>query len=328
MRAAKFDRPVICIGNLSTGGTGKTPMTEYILRLLLKNEIKPAVLSRGYGRKTPGFKMVQTDSKTSECGDEPLQIKQKFPEVDVAVCERRVDGIIHLVKESEKIQCILLDDAFQHRAVKPSFSLMTTSFFQPFFSDFILPVGDLREMRKNASRADVIVITKCPDWMTEIEMNFYRFSIQKYSKAQVFFSKISYGEIKPVFTGGKPISLTHHVLLVTGIANSESLENFIKEKSEVKHLRFGDHHRFVEKDIRKIVDLFNSFANEDKIIVTTEKDAKRLQSLDEDIVRILKNLPVYFIRMETEIINGNSSETPNAKENFEQIILSHVTSFE
>jgi tetraacyldisaccharide 4'-kinase len=144
----------------------------------------------------------------------------------------------------------------------------------------------------------------------------------------VFFSRISYGEIKPVFTDGKPISLTHHVLLVTGIAHPESLENFIKEKSEVKHLRFGDHHRFAEKDIQKIVDLFNSFANEDKIIVTTEKDAKRLQSLDEDMIQPLKNLPIYYIKMETEIINGTSEETMNEKEKFEQLILSHVTSFE
>jgi len=319
-RGTEFDRPVICIGNLSTGGTGKTPMIEYLVRVLLKNEIKPAVLSRGYGRKLPGFRMVEKDSKTIECGDEPLQIKQKFPEINVAVCENRSDGIIYLVKENENLQCILLDDALQHRRVRPSLNIMTTSFFQPFFSDFILPVGDLREMRKNASRAKIIVVTKCPDWITELEINFYSQSIRKYSKAEIFFSKIKYGEIKPVFGNGKPISLTHHVLLVTGIAQTESLVNFVEEKSKVKHLRFPDHHRFESKDILKIVNLFNSFANDDKIIITTEKDAKRFQSLGEAMIQPLKNLPIYFIEMESEILFE--------KEKFDQIILSHVTSFE
>lgn len=328
IRGLKFDRPVICIGNLSTGGTGKTPMTEYVIRLLKSKEIKPGVLSRGYGRKTPGFRMVEVDSKASESGDEPLQIKQKFPDVDVAVCEQRVDGIIYLLKESEKIECILLDDAYQHRAVKPSFSILTTSFSQPFFSDFILPVGNLREMRRNASRANVIVVTKCPEWMNQADVNYCTIALQQYSKAEIFFSRIIYGEIKPVFGSGKPISLTHHVLLVTGIAHTDSLENFIKEKSNVKHLRFGDHHRFDHKDISKIVDLFNSFANEDKIIVTTEKDAKRLQSLNEEMIGPLRNLPIYFIEMETEIINDTSRGIINEKEKFDQLILSHVSSFE
>lgn len=328
IRSIKFDRPVICIGNLSTGGTGKTPMTEYIIRLLKKNEVNPAVLSRGYGRKLPGFRMVNVDSKTSECGDEPLQIKQKFPDIDVAVCEQRVDGIVFLLKESEKIECILLDDAYQHRAVKPSFSILTTSFSQPFFSEFILPVGNLREMRRNASRANVIVVTKCPEWMNQADVNYCTIALQQYSKAEIFFSKIIYGDIKPVFGSGKPISLTHHVLLVTGIAQTDSLVKFIEEKSKVKHLAFGDHHRFEPKDISKIVNLFNSFANEDKIIVTTEKDAKRLQSLNEEMIQPLKNLPIYFIEMETQIINDSSRGFINEQEKFDQLILSHVNSFE
>jgi tetraacyldisaccharide 4'-kinase len=320
IKGTEFDRPVICIGNLSTGGTGKTPMIEYSVRLLVKNEIKPAVLSRGYGRKLLGFRMVEIDSKTTECGDEPLQIKQKFPEVTVAVSENRSDGIVYLVKEKEDLQCILLDDAMQHRSVKPSLIILTTSFFQPFFSDFILPVGNLREMRKNASRAKVIVVTKCPDWLTDLEVNFYTQSIRKYSKAEIYFSQIKYGEIKPVFGNGKPITLTHHVLLVTGIAQTESLVEFLEQKSKVNHLRFPDHHRFELKDIQKIVNLFNSFANDDKIIITTEKDAKRFQSLDGEMIQSLKNLPIYFIEMESEILFE--------KEKFDQTILSHVTSFE
>ena len=328
LRSLKFDRPVICVGNLSTGGTGKTPMTEYIIRLLKSNEIKPGVLSRGYGRKLPGFRMVEVDAKTHECGDEPLQIKQKFPDIDVAVCEQRVDGIVFLLKESEKIECILLDDAYQHRAIKPSFSILTTSFSQPFFSDFILPVGNLREMRKNASRANVIVVTKCPEWMNQADINYCTIAIQQYSKAEIFFSRIKYGEIKPVFGSGKPISLTHHVLLVTGIAQTESLVKHIEQKSKVKHLLFGDHHRFESKDITKIVDLFNSFANEDKIIITTEKDAKRFQSLNEEMIQPLKNLPIYFIEMETQIINDTSRGFINEQEKFDQLILSHVNSFE
>lgn len=321
MRGAKFDRPVICVGNLSTGGTGKTPMTEYLIRLLIRHEIKPAVLSRGYGRKMPGFRMVTTSSTVQESGDEPLQIKQKFPEVDVAVCERRVDGIIELVKQNENIEVILLDDAFQHRAVKPSFSILTTSFFQPFFADAILPVGNLREMRRNASRASVIVVTKCPDWTAEGDLNFYRQSILKYSKAEVYFTQISYGKLQPVFGNvASEINLSENVLLVTGIAETESLVNHLKEKSKVKHLAFGDHHRFSQNDIDKIIDLFDSFAKEDKIIVTTEKDAKRLQSLSEEMVASLKKLPVFYLEIEAEFLRD--------KEKFEQLIIAHVSNFE
>lgn len=296
-------------------------MTEYLIRLLIRHGIKPAVLSRGYGRKTPGFRMVTTDSTVQETGDEPLQIKQKFPEVDVAVCERRVDGIIELVKQNENIEAILLDDAFQHRAVKPSFTVLTTSFFQPFFTDALLPVGNLREMRRNVSRANVIMVTKCPDWVTEADLHFYRQSILKYSKSEVYFTRISYGKLHSVFgTEVADSSLLGNVLLVTGIAETESLVNHLKEKSNVKHLSFGDHHRFTPNDLLKITDLFDSFAKEDKIIVTTEKDAKRFQSLPEEMISSLKKLPVFYLDIEAEFLGD--------KDKFEQLIIAHVSNFE
>jgi tetraacyldisaccharide 4'-kinase len=320
-RGTRFDRPVICIGNLSTGGTGKTPMIEYVIRLLKNNQISPAVLSRGYRRNTHGYLKVEITSGVKACGDEPLQIKQKFKDIDVAVCESRVDGIIEMVKENEAIDVILLDDAFQHRSVKPSFSILTSSFYQPFFTDFILPVGDLREMRKHASRAQAVVITKCPDWMTEVEMLYYERGIRRYTKAPVYFSKISYTGIKSVFENSEITSLPGHVFLVTGIANPQPLTEYIESKAKVQHLGFPDHHLFDEKNSEQISRLFNSFAGDDKILLTTEKDAKRFQSADEKIISPLKKLPFYFIEMETEILQWKN------KESLDQLILSHVENF-
>ncbi len=327
MRGAQFDRPVICVGNLSTGGTGKTPMIEYLILLAKNNEMKPAVLSRGYGRKIPGFRMVNAKDKVMECGDDPLQIKQKFNDVPVAVCEKRVDGIIHLIKENKKnVELILLDDAYQHRAVKPSFSILTTSFHSPFFTDFMLPVGNLREMRRNSSRADVVVITKCMDGMTVNDFAFYRRSLARYSKAELFFSKIKYGQPQPVFESvTKNINLTQNVLLVTGIANAKPLVAHLSSICNCKHLSFGDHHHFTSDDMVKINENFGSFANGDKIILTTEKDAVRIRNGSEEVKTKLKNSPFYFIPMEMEIMDDDQNQR---KEKFDQLILEHVRKFE
>lgn len=321
LKSSSFDLPVISVGNLSSGGTGKTPATEMLIRILLEQNKNIGFLSRGYGRKTLGFQLVELDSKTTDIGDEPLQIKRKFPMVNVAVCEKRVDGTIQLIKEKPDTKYLILDDAFQHRAIQPSLSILTSTFDSPFFSDFILPVGNLRERRINSERADIILITKCPENLIEEDYEFYRKIITRFSAAKVFFSRIKYGELKSVFNDNN--SLTNvsnkNILLITGIAKTDALVSYLEKNNQVKHLAFPDHHSFSTKNLTTIRNLFNSFAQNDKIIVTTEKDAMRLQSLSESNLILVNDLPVFYQEMECEIIDE--------QEKFEKIINNHVRKF-
>lgn len=321
LKSSSFNLPVISVGNLSTGGTGKTPTTEMIIRILSTQNKTIGFLSRGYGRKTLGFQIVDTESLTEKIGDEPLQIKRKFPVVEVAVCEKRVDGTIQLIKEKPAVKYLILDDAFQHRAIKPSLSILTSTFEEPFFADFILPVGNLRERRVNAERANIVLITKCPDHLIEEDFDFYRQIIKRYTTAKVFFSQIKYGQFISVFHPEikRDILTEKNVLLVTGIAKTESLVSFLSNKFHLKHLAFPDHHHFNSKNINSIIELFNSFAPQEKVIVTTEKDAMRFLSLDETEKDKLMGLPFYYLEMESVIIEE--------QEKFEKSIIDHVRKF-
>ena len=293
----KLQEPSICIGNLSVGGSGKTPMTIYLTNLL-KNDFQIQILSRGYGRKTSGYKEVTLDSTSEDVGDEPLLYKKRFKsELIVAVAEKRSLGANELLKIQTKNSILLLDDAFQHRSVNAGFSILLTPFQQIFSSDFLLPVGNLREARCGAKRADCIVITKCPESIEATHKNRIIECMQKYSKP-IFFSAIEYGEL--ISFGAKRTSF-ETVLLVCGIAQPETLIIELRKKYKVEVLLFADHHNFDSSDIKQIHQKFDTFALENTAIITSEKDYVRLQTkltADE-----LENYPWYYLPIDLKIEN-------------------------
>ena len=276
-KQTSFKVPVIVVGNLSVGGTGKTPQIEYLIRLL-KDGFKTVVLSRGYKRKTEGFVLLNDTHSAEDVGDEPLQYFKKFQNIDVAVDANRVAGISKLITDKSP-KVILLDDAFQHRKVKGSFYILLTKYDDLFTDDFLLPTGNLRESRRGARRADVILVTKCPTNLTEASKNSIIHKLKKYN-TNVFFTTISYDEST---SGNKSVLVddlkNYEVLLITGIANPNPLLSFLSEKNVAfKHLKFPDHHNFTDKEIGIIKKEYADLKSSKKLILTTEKDYVRLES--------------------------------------------------
>lgn len=292
-----FDLPIISVGNLSVGGSGKSPMVEYLIRLL-KDQYKIATLSRGYGRKTSGFLLVNKDSESAESGDEPLQFKHKFNDLTVAVCEDRVAGVNRLKSDHE---LIILDDAFQHRALKPGLSILLFEYSSLFKQQWLLPTGNLREPLWAIMRADLVIVTKCPESMSAEQQNSIR---GKFNTEQLFFSFLKYGNLKPLNGNASERSLDTlnietKVILLTGIANAQPLFEKIKaHASELTHLQYPDHHQFNEKNIAKLVNAFHDLKGVDNLIITTEKDAQRLDS--KSTSEQFKKLPVYYLPIEAE----------------------------
>lgn len=263
----------ICVGNLSTGGTGKTPHVAYLTDFL-KEEKNTAILSRGYGRKTTGFLWVKLESRSTEVGDEPLFYARKFDtRVNVAVCEKRAEGIQRIQREHPNTELIILDDAYQHRAVQAGFTILLTDHNQPFYKDHMLPTGHLREWRIGKKRADCVVVTKCPAETDESSRKEIVSRIGIGSE-KVFFSHIAYGQIVPLLL---EVDEPANVLLVTGIANAAPLLRHLTPHYNVEHLEYPDHYTFSASDIRAIHQKFDTFAGEPKIILTTEKDFMRLK---------------------------------------------------
>lgn len=268
----------IVIGNLSMGGTGKSPHALYLWDLL-KQKGPVAFLSRGYGRKTSGLIEVQTNHTALVVGDEPLMFKKRVGEESiVVVAENRKNGV-DFIREKEKEAVILLDDAFQHRGVKAVFSILLTDYNQPYFSDCMAPSGTLREWKLGRSRADCVLVTKCPENLEEQEKAQITKRL-KFKNKQVFFSHIHYGKLLPF---GREVSNYTTVLLVTGIAKPKPLEKHLKQFYEVETLVFPDHHQFTPSDVMKIHTKFDTFAPQNTIIVTTEKDFVRLESVLSDL---------------------------------------------
>lgn len=282
----QFPVPVICIGNLAVGGTGKTPHTEYLAGML-QGKRRVAVLSRGYKRRSRGFVLANEVTTAEELGDEPFQIKQKFPDVLVAVDANRRRGIRLLLSLPPEIrpEIILLDDAFQHRYVRPTLSILLTDYARLFTRDRLLPVGRLREPRRGAGRADIILVTKCPRGITESERDRIRKEIgRKAGGKPIYFTGIEYEDLRPLFPEVAHIlslrSLTKDdgVLIVSGIANPRLLVEKVKEHAgEVELLAFADHHAFGDDDLRRVEERFGRLRAKRKYIITTEKDAVRLQ---------------------------------------------------
>ena len=264
----------ICVGNLSVGGTGKTPHVAYLTEWL-ENEHQIQILSRGYGRKSKGFILLDENANANSVGDEPLFYYQKFKKVDVAVCESRKLGVEKLLKiKSNPI--IILDDAFQHRAVQSGLNILITDFSKPYFRDFMLPAGNLREWISGRKRADIIIVSKCDEKLDKLTKSIYRKKL-KFKPESIYFSSICYGKITS-FGSKSEFSEVQKILLVTGIANPTPLYNHLKTKYEIELIQFPDHHTFSIDDIHKIHKKFDTFASENIAIVTTEKDFMRLQS--------------------------------------------------
>ena len=286
----------ICVGNLSVGGTGKTPHVAYLAQLL-KNETKLSILSRGYGRKSKGFVLATSTTKVSEIGDEPMLYFKRFNStLNVTVCERRKTGIENILELFPKNEIILLDDAFQHRAVKAGLNLLLTDFNSLFSKDFVLPAGNLREFRLGKKRADIIIVTKSPAELNQ-ETKSKICNELGFPSEKVFFSSIKYGDLIP-FSENPPETL-ENVLLITGIANPTPLYNYLNNKYKVELLSFSDHHEFTLEDIKLIQQKFDTFAQQNKAIITTEKDYVRLEnSLHKDIIL---RLPWYYQSIDVEI---------------------------
>jgi tetraacyldisaccharide 4'-kinase len=319
----EFGIPVISVGNLCVGGTGKTPHIEYLIRLL-KSEFYIATLSRGYGRKTKGFLLADTQSTASDIGDEPLQFKRKYSNVRVAVDARRVNGIHELQKNYPSLQTILLDDAFQHRAVKPGLSIVLTDYSKLYVHDLIVPTGSLREFKSGIIRADIIVVTKCPVILLPIERKRLLNEIKPMPHQHVYFSYIKYGDFLPLngteqrnpFTKEFYFERNYSILLLTGIANTSPLEYYLKDKvKNIQRAKYPDHHRFTHNDIDSIKKIFNTIAASNKIILTTEKDAMRLK--DPEYADALKDLPVFYIPIEIDFHDKD-------KEQFNEQITHYV----
>ncbi len=305
LRSLTFNIPVISVGNITVGGTGKTPHVEYLVQLF-REEFRLAVLSRGYKRKTSGFLLVSDKSRVSEVGDEPLQIKCKYPDVHVAVDRNRVNGIRVLQQQFRKLDLIVLDDAYQHRYVTPCLSVLLIDYTRPVFSDILLPAGNLREPAKNIRRADTIIVTKCPDQLSPQQRKLFETRMNTTPEQKVFFTRYAYGSLKPVFpkkhhekdpVSFKMLQKQHNgVLLVTGIANPAPLRKFLHEMVDVtEELIFPDHHQFTQYDLKRITERFNAHGKKNSIVVITEKDAVKIrecQSVDKHLKKVLFYLPV------------------------------------
>ncbi|MDX6747747.1 tetraacyldisaccharide 4'-kinase [Polaribacter sp. PL03] len=294
-KVTSFKIPVIIVGNLSVGGTGKTPQIEYLIRLL-KNNFKTAVLSRGYKRETEGFVLLNKNHSAADVGDEPLQYFKKFNDISIAVDANRVEGITSLIK-NKKPDVVLLDDAFQHRKVKGSFYILLTKYADLFVDDFLLPTGNLRESRQGANRADVILVTKCPYNLSKKNQDSIKLKLRKFNK-EVFFTSISYAD---KVLGSKEIStldlVNLDVLLITGIANPAPLINYLESlKVKFHHLKYADHHHFSSNEITAIKKKFDDMKLP-KIILTTEKDYVRLQDHINDL---------YYLPIETSFLNNEN----------------------
>ncbi|HEX5002424.1 MAG TPA: tetraacyldisaccharide 4'-kinase [Bacteroidia bacterium] len=315
--SVKFNLPVILVGNLSTGGTGKTPHTEYLIRLL-SGKYRVATLSRGYGRQSKGFREVTLRSSVNEAGDEPLLYKTRHPELTVTVCENRAEGIRTIIKQFPNVQVILMDDGFQHRRVVPGFKILLTSWQRPFYKDHLLPAGNLREPVSGKRRADCLIVTKTPDGV-EAEKKSITRKVRMHEKP-VLFSSLTYGHPKPVFTG-TVVTFPEHpkvVILFAGIADAGRFVEYVTARYVKPDIfLFGDHHEYTPAELDELAEHFQTrMLNEPStVLLTTEKDAMRLRTAAEH--GMLKELPVFYVPVDILL-------PPEDQSVFDELILNYV----
>lgn len=299
LRSTSFDLPIISVGNISVGGTGKTPHTEYLINLL-QDKYTLASLSRGYKRKSEGFLLANKNSNSLDLGDEPMQMNRKFPDLSVAVDADRVNGVQQLLANEKglNLDCILLDDAYQHRYIKPGLSILLIDYNRPISHDFVMPMGRLRETAAGKKRANIIIVSKCPTDLDQSEAQKLKEDINPFPHQELYFTTLAYAPIEPVFTSQDEfISLNDSnreslgVLLVTGIANPTPLRKYLNSFcSELNEIQFPDHYTFKDKDLYQIEKVFNDLKSDNKIIITTEKDAIRFLDMTIKSEIIKKNM--------------------------------------
>lgn len=275
--SVEFSTPVINVGNLSVGGTGKTPHVEYLINLL-KYQFKVATMSRGYKRRTQGFLLAQEGVNALKIGDEPMQYYMKYPELTVSVAEERMTGIPMLLQKVPSVEVVLLDDAFQHRSVTAGKNILITDYNKPFYKDKILPIGTLRERKTAYKRADMIIMSKCPPQLTVEEAEEIEKQVEPLSYQKLYFTTISYGQPYSFFTNEAVNLSGKNIVLVSGIAKPQPMiAHLEKIAADVHVLSYPDHHYFLSKDLEEISETYKNWDVDGKVIVTTEKDAARLQ---------------------------------------------------
>lgn len=318
IRSATFGLPLISVGNLAVGGTGKSPMVEYLVSLL-KLRYPIATLSRGYRRRTKGYALATPNSTALDIGDEPLALHRKYPNIPVAVGEERLLAIPELLHDHPEVKIIILDDAFQHRNIEAGLNILLTDYNNLFTRDFYLPTGDLRDLKSRYKKAEIVVVTKCRDDLTREERSRLIREINPVTNQHIFFTKLSYGTPyhlldKTTFS----ISSQGEVLLVTGISNPVPLKKWVEDHTRsYQLLQYRDHHIFTLEDLRDIKKEFKKLMSRESILLTTEKDAVRLEKFAEDI----KGLPFYVVPIEHEFLFDEKSA-------FDELVISFIENFE
>ena len=317
LRSQKPEIPTICVGNLCVGGSGKTPHIEYLIRLL-KDEFKVCTLSRGYGRKSKGFVLAKEPASSELLGDESMQYFQKFPDISVCVDINRRRAIQNLKTEVPDTDVILLDDAFQHRYVDAGLKILLTDYFRPYYDDYLLPVGNLREPRNAVKRADMIVVTKCPPVFSPIVKEDILRKIKPERNQSVYFSYMKHGQLRNLDGSVYKINkdVLNHFVVITGIFNPyplvEHLRNFTKD---IKLFQFPDHHEFTKTELRRVRKHFSGYFCNHKYIITTEKDLMRLK--DSPVFAEISDLPICYVPVEVEFHKDGKTE-------FDKRILKYV----
>ena len=331
LKSRDFQIPIISVGNITVGGTGKTPHVEYLVRLL-KDQFRVAILSRGYKRKSKGFVLASTKTAMPEIGDEPFQMKQKFPKVTVAVDKNRCQGIDLLVGKDKRLDVILLDDAFQHRYVKPGINILLVDYHRLIIYDKLLPAGRLREPMTGKNRADIVIVTKCPTTLKPMEYRVITRAMNLYPYQHLYFTTLEYDELRPMFPQTpKKMTMSQladkNVLLLSGIASPEQMVHDLSPLTpSLVPLTFSDHHQFKQKDIQLINETFAAMPAP-KLIITTEKDATRLQlaeTLSDEVRKNLYVLPVRIKFMQEQEDNFNNQIIDYVHKNSRNSILAKV----
>lgn len=313
LRSFQFDFPVICIGNLSTGGTGKTPHTEFLIQTL-REKYRVATLSRGYRRRLKGYALATDLSLVEDIGDEAKQCKQNFPETEVCVCENRVEGVYRLLQDAPDVKVILMDDGLQHRRIDPGLKIMLTSFHHPFYKDRILPAGNLREPRSGYKRMQIIIVTKCPKHFTDEQKKNSTGKMNLQSGQNIFFTTEEFDELKPLFAEQivQTPGAKNECVFVSGIADNSTALFHLKEKYEkTDAMRFPDHYYFSEDDILKM-----KLKSVNKLIITTEKDAMRLMEHKEFILQ--NDLSIFVLPLHIRFLFNDANAFINLVESYVQ----------
>ncbi len=320
LKSRSFDIPIVAVGNITVGGAGKTPHVEYLVELL-RDEFKVAVLSRGYKRKTHGYQLANSTTQMHEIGDEPYQMLHKYAGIHVAVDANRCRGIERLITDTttNDTEVVLLDDAFQHRYVKPGVNILLVDYHRLIVYDRLLPAGRLREPQNGKNRADIVIITKCPDDLKPMNFRVLQRAMSLYPYQQLYFTTLDHGPLKPLFPDGHTpplVSQLDNVLLVTGIASPEQMTRDLKAQG-VKHLqnlRFADHHQFTPSDVEAI-NMAYKMMKKPAVVITTEKDATRLEHIKGLSREVRQNIFIQPIKIKF---------MQNDKEKFDNQIINYV----